>query len=163
MDEVYDELRALAGRVLRQERKDHTLQATAVVHEAYMRLMQQNCLGAVTREQFYALAALMIRRVLVDHARRRRARRDAEAEVEQIGAGGADGVMEAFDLLAFESALEHLEARDARKAQVVHLRFFSGLTVGAVADVLGLSPRTVAHEWAFARAWLKREMSDAGR
>lgn len=163
MDEIYDELRALAARVLRQERKNHTLQATAVVHEAYMRLMQQHCLGSLTRDQFHALAALMIRRVLVDHARRRRARRQAEAEAERLNSHRESAGDEEFDLLAFERALEHLEARDARKAQVVHLRFFSGLTVDAVADVLGLSPRTVAHEWAFARAWLKREMSHAWR
>src|SRR5262245_32934838 len=127
--EVYDELRRLAARVMRHERRDHTLQATAVVHEAYLRLAQQGQFDSDNPHQFYALAALMIRRVLLAHARRSAAKRRSTAtrrvRVEEADTPGSEL---SFDPLVFDEALSRLERRDPLKAQIVQLRFFAGLT-----------------------------------
>jgi RNA polymerase sigma factor (TIGR02999 family) len=152
-------LREIAARALRNERPDHTLQPTALVHEAYLRLERQGAFGDSPRAQVLALAAIMIRRILVDHARRRIARkrdgRVARIEIVSDAAPGPSGL----DLLALEEAMTRLESFDPRKTHIVQLRFFAGLTVEQTAEVLGVSARTVAQEWALAKAWLRRELT----
>ena len=155
---VYGELRKIAASYLRQERKDHTLQPTALVHEAYLRLTHQKDVAWQNRAHFFGIAAQMMRRILVDHARKRQAaKRDASAwkvataEVD----GGADSAPE---LLALDRALEELEKIDPQQAKIVELRFFGGLTVEETAEVAGISPRTVKREWRTAKAWLRREI-----
>ena len=155
---VYGELRKIAASYLRQERKDHTLQPTALVHEAYLRLTHQKDVAWQNRAHFFGIAAQMMRRILVDHARKRlAAKRDASAwkvataEVD----GGADSAPE---LLALDRALEELEKIDPQQAKIVELRFFGGLTVEETAEVAGISPRTVKREWRTAKAWLRREI-----
>jgi RNA polymerase sigma factor (TIGR02999 family) len=152
---VYDELRHIASRQLRQERGGHTLQATAVVHEAYLRLRGQVGFEWPSRAHFFAFAAHLIRRILVDHARRRnRVKRGGGLERVTL-AEAADLAMErAPDLEALDEALNHLESLDPRKAAVVELRFFAGLTMDETAEHLGVSPETVGREWRRARAWL---------
>lgn len=161
VEAVYDELRGLAAAFMRHERPDHTLQATAVVHEALLRLQVQGSLSGAERNQFFALAALMIRRVLVDHARRHGALRRGGGHRRQM-LGEGRGEIGRFDVLAFDEALAKLETMDPRKAQIVQLRFFGGLTADQVADLLDVSPRTVAQEWALSKAWLRRELCNDG-
>lgn len=160
---VYDELRRIAASQLRQERSDHTLQATAIVHEAYLRLSEQSSLRWPSRSHFYAFAAHLIRRVLVDHARtRNRAKRGGElqritvAEIEELAEAG-----ESPDLEALDDALTALEELDPRKAAVVELRFFAGLSIEETAGQLGISPKTVVREWRYAKAWLYEELHPA--
>lgn len=158
---IYDELRSLAATYLRQERPGHTLQPTALVHEAYERLIDQRRVDWSNRAQFIGLAAVMMRRILVNHARDRiAAKRGGSAErvpltivAEQIGAPE-------IDLLGLHDALERLAALDARKSQVVELKFFGGLTMDEIAHAVGVSRATVEREWTFARAWLYRAVSD---
>jgi RNA polymerase sigma factor (TIGR02999 family) len=153
---VYDQLRALASHAMRREQAGHTLQPTAIAHEAYMRLVDQHRVDWQGRAHFFAVAAEMVRRILVDHARRRgRLKRGGNAQREPLsvamnGAAGADA-----DLLDLDAALEELAALDARQARVVELRFFGGLTVEETAHVLEVSPRTVKGDWTVARAWLR--------
>ena len=158
---LYSELRALAADFLRRERPDHTLQATALVHEAWMRLSVQDDSRWGNRAQFFALAAQAMRRVLVDHARRRRAdKRGGDARRVTLATDLTPPLDSAeLDLLVLDDALDRLATMDARQARVVELRFFAGLTVDDVAEVLGVSPRTVAGEWRLARAWLSRELT----
>ncbi len=152
---VYDELHRLAGRYLGRERRDHTLQPTALVHEAYLRLVRQREVDWGNRAQFLGLAAGIMRRILVNYARdRAAAKRSGDRErvslsLVQAPAGGGD-----LDLLALEGALERLGEIDARKSRVVELRFFGGLTMDEIAEVLEISRATVERDWAFARAWL---------
>jgi RNA polymerase sigma factor (TIGR02999 family) len=156
---VYDELRRLAAHKMAQERPDQTLQPTALVHEAWLRLSQQVDARWQNREHFYAVAAEVMRRILVDRARRRQARKhggqlervDLDA-VELPGLGDDDAVVRIHD------ALELLAAEDPQKAEVVKLRFFVGLENGEVAALLGVSEKTVQRHWAFAKAWLYRAM-----
>jgi RNA polymerase sigma factor (TIGR02999 family) len=156
---VYAELRHMAKAKLRDERPGHTLQATALVHEAWMRLMNQHGVSWQNRAQFFAVAAQAMRRILVDHARRRRAAKrgdgtspvDVDALAHVLTAPLPDD-----RLLALDDALEELAALDARQARIVELRFFGGLTVEEAADVLAVSPTTIKREWATARAWLFR-------
>jgi RNA polymerase sigma-70 factor, ECF subfamily len=158
---IYDELRSLAADFLRRERSGHTLQPTALVHEAYLRMVDQRRIDWSNRAQFVGLAAVMMRRVLVNHARDRiAAKRGGEGErvpltivAEQMGAPEVD-------LLGLHDALDRLAAIDARKAQIVELRFFGGLTMEEIAAALGLSLATVERDWTFARAWLYRAMSE---
>ncbi len=152
---VYDELRHIASRQLRQEREGHTLQATAVVHEAYLRLQGQGGFEWPSRAHFFAFAAHLIRRILVDHARHRnRAKRGGGLERVTL-AEAADLALERCpDLVALDEALTCLESLDPRKAAVVELRFFAGLTLDETAQHLGVSPETVGREWRRARAWL---------
>jgi RNA polymerase sigma factor (TIGR02999 family) len=156
---VYQELRRLAASYLRVERPDHTLQPTALVHEAYLRLVDQRGVNWQNRAHFFGIAAQMMRRILVDHARRRQAaKRDATALRLEANGGEAGRDPE---LLALDQALCGLESLDARQARIVELRFFGGLTVEETAEVAGVSPATVKREWRTARAWLAREIRPA--
>ncbi|MFN8587925.1 MAG: ECF-type sigma factor [Candidatus Eisenbacteria bacterium] len=157
---VYDELRDLAAAHMRHERPDHTFQPTALAHEAFLRLLGQRALPAEDRGHFLALAAQAMRRILTDHARRRRAaKRGADPLRVTLAAADSEPVAEDFDVVALDDALERLAALDERRARVVDLRFFGGLTIDETAAVLGISPATVKTDWAFARAWLLRELS----
>ena len=156
---VYDELRKLAGQKMAQEKPGQTLQPTALVHEAYIRLVNQKRVAWQNRAHFFGIAARMMRRILVDHARRKRAsKRDAERlcilekPTEELSA------VDAPDLLSLHSALEALERLDPRQARIVELRFFAGLTVEETAEVAHTSTATVKREWRTARAWLRREI-----
>lgn len=152
---VYEELHQMARRYLHQERPDHTLQPTALVHEAYLRLLDQHRVDWHNRAQFLGVAAGMMRRILVNHARDRAAgKRGGRRERVSLSLADAQSAPPDVDLIALESALKRLEALDARKAQVVELRFFGGLSMEETAAVLGVSLATVEREWSFARAWL---------
>lgn len=152
---VYDELRRIAARQLRLERDAHTLQATAIVHEAYMRLVGQASLQWPSRAHFFAFSAHLIRRILVDYARRRnRAKRGGPAEKITLLEMADLALQKSPDLMALNEALSKLEKRDPRKAAVVELKFFAGLTLEEIAEQLGISPETVSREWRRARAWL---------
>lgn len=156
---VYQELKKIAVHAMRSERRNHTLQPTALVHEAYLRLARQRSVQWLSRTHFLTLAAIIMRRILVDLARRRRHRERFAAEER---AGRADGdaseTLETDDLLALDAALGRLAQRDSRKARVVELRFFGGLSVPETAEVLGCSTATVVRDWALARAWLYRQI-----
>jgi RNA polymerase sigma factor (TIGR02999 family) len=170
---VYDDLRQLASRQLRRERSDHTLQKTALVNEAFMRLAGPRTFAWLNREQFMLFAAKVMRRVLVDHARRRNAQRrgdgalhlslsDTQAQfaVDELqGEAGFDD--EDVNLVAIDEALQRLEKMDAMQSQIVELRYFGGLTIEETASVTGISTASVKREWAMARAWLHRELGGA--
>ena len=158
--DVYAKLRHVAAQMMRRERRSHTLQATAVVHEAYIRLARQACFDTLDEAHFLSLAAATIRRVLLDHARRSAAqRRGARLQRTHFVEALQPAAEPEFDPLIFEEALSRLERRDALKAQIVQLRFFVGLPMEEIAHALRVSERTVAHEWEFARAWLRQELS----
>ena len=156
---VYAELRRQARRILRREGEGHTLQATALVHEAWLRLDGQHDARWENRTQFLAVAAQMMRRVLVDHARTRRARKRGGGAT-QVTLGDANQVAapDNVDVLALDDALARLATLDPRKAQLVELRYFAGLSIPEAAAVLGVSPATVGREWVVARMWLRREL-----
>jgi RNA polymerase sigma factor (TIGR02999 family) len=161
---VYAELRRQAGRYLRRERVGHTLQTTALIHEAYVRLVDQRSVRWENRTHFFAVAAQLMRRILVDHARgRRRAKRGGALarvpldEALVVAAGQLN-----VDVLALDEALTKLMAIDLRQSQVVELRFFSGLSIEETAAVLNVSPATVKNDWNIAKAWLRREMVGIG-
>lgn len=158
---VYRELRRLAASQLRRERHNHTLAATGLVHEAFLRLVGQDA-DYENRAPFLALAARMMRRVLVDHARARAAAKRPRPEL-QITLEGAMPSVEprAFELLSLDQALIELAALDARQARLVELRYFGGLTAAETAEVLEVSPTTVKREWNLAKAWLYRYLSRA--
>ena len=163
MDRVYNELRAMAGAQLRNERESHTLQPTALVHEAYLRLVDQDRADWQSRAQFFDVAARMMRRILVDHARRRgRLKRGGGAEMVELGAVAAPEPRPFEDLLALDEALERLERLDPRQARVVELHFIVGLSVAETAEVLGCSKATVSRDWREARMWLARELGGRG-
>ena len=157
---AYGELRRLAASYLRRERRDHTLQPTALVHEAFMRLVDQRQVDWSNRAQFMGVAAVMMRRILVNHARDRIAdKRGGGAErVPLTLAGEAIGPPE-VNLLDLHEALDKLSEIDARKAQIVELKFFAGLTTEEIAATLRISGATVERDWKFARAWLNRTIS----
>ncbi len=156
---VYDELRRLAGLYLRGERAEHTLQPTALVHEAYLKLIDQRTAGWNDRAQFLGVAAQAMRRILVDHARRTKAvKRSAKGERVPLDDAVAYFEQRGEDLVSLDRALARLGAVDERKAKIVELRFFGGLTVDEAADVLGLSRRSTEREWTLARAWLRGEI-----
>jgi RNA polymerase sigma factor (TIGR02999 family) len=152
---VYDELHRLATRYLARERRDHTLQPTALVHEAFLRLINQREVDWRNRAQFLGVAAGLMRRILVNHARDRSAAKRGGSQ-ERVSLSLVDIPSDApdVDLIALEDALERLNTLDDRKAKVVELRFYGGLTNEEVAEVLGISRATVEREWSFARAWL---------
>lgn len=156
---IYDELRSLARNYLRRERSDHTLQATGLVHEAYLKLVDQTRTNFHDRAHFFALAAQVMRRVLVDHARKHRAEKRGGQLEEVIFMEELTRAPEAsVDLLALNDALNDLAKLDPRQSQVVELRFFGGLAVEEVAEVLHISARTVKREWRWAKAWLRRRI-----
>jgi RNA polymerase sigma factor (TIGR02999 family) len=157
---VYDDLRAIAAARLRGERSGHTLQPTALVHEAYLRLSEQRRRQWKERRQFFAVASRVMRQVLVDHARARQAaKRGGEAtRIEVTSLGEIPAPAEVFDVLPLDEALTRLAALQPRLARVVELRFFGGLEVEETAALLDCSPRTVKRDWALARAWLVREL-----
>jgi RNA polymerase sigma-70 factor (ECF subfamily) len=156
---VYEDLRHLAAAYMRDERDDHTLQATALVHEAYLRMVDWKNVTWESRAQFFAVAAQVMRRVLVDHARHKNA---AKREGSQQRLALDDAVSFAddkeLDILALEDALQSLESLDRRQAQIVELRFFGGLSIEEAAHVLKISPATVKREWVIAKAWFQREL-----
>ena len=156
---VYDELRRLARSYLRQEHPGHTLQPTELVHEAYLRLIDQRSVSWQNRAQFFGLAAQMMRRILVNHALRRHAAKRG-GHAHRVPLDEAIDVLEArqVDVVALDAALKALDALDARQSQIVELRFFGGLTVDETAEVVGISPASVKREWAAAKLWLLREI-----
>lgn len=157
---LYDEMRALARARLRGERPDHSLQATALVHEAYLRLLGGDTRAAWNdRTHFMVAAAEAMRRILVDHARARgREKRGGGAVHIELSGADAAHALDDDDVLALDELLPRLESLDARTADVVRLRYFVGLSVEETANALGVSARTVKREWAFARAWLFRAL-----
>jgi len=152
---VYDELRSRAERYLRGERRDHTLQPTALVHEAYLRLVGGEAESWNDRRHFYAVAATAMRHVLIDHARKHGAHKRG-GDIVAVSLADADRPTPApqLDLLALDEALTRLAAFDSRKSRIVELRFFGGLTHEEIARVLQVTPRTVERHWSLARAWL---------
>lgn len=157
---VYDELRRLAQYYMGRENAGHTLQATALVHEAYLRLFDQRRMQWQNRAHFFGIAAQMIRRILVDHARATRAAKRGGGAVA-LSLDEALGVAEKKDIemIALDDALRTLAEVDPQQAQIVEMRFFTGLTIEETAEALGISPATVKRDWVSAKAWLFREMT----
>ena len=157
---VYDDLRRLAAAYMHAERSDHTLQATALVHEAYLRLVDWENVSWENRAQFFAVAAQVMRRVLVDHARAKNAaKREGSQQKLVLDDAVSFANEKEFDVLALEEALSSLEKLDPRQAKIVELRFFGGLSIEEVAHVLKVSVTTVKREWTIAKAWFQRELS----
>ncbi len=157
---VYEELRRLARRELRREAAAHTLQATALVNELYLRLVNQRHASWENRVQFFAVTAQMMRHILVDHARARAAaKRGGKSSHLSLSDAAHIGTEPAFDVLAIDHALTRLAELDPDHARIVELRFFSGLSVEETAHVLGRSPRTIDREWRLAKAWLYRQLT----
>lgn len=159
---VYEELRRLAREYIRRERADHTLQATALVHEAYLRMVDEKNVTWKDRAHFYGIAARLMRRILVDHARAHNAAKRGGLEqklsldeARDLPAAGAT------DLVALDGALENLAKTYPRKSEVVELKFFGGLEANEIAEVLQVSEKTVLRDWSFAKLWLCRELSAA--
>jgi RNA polymerase sigma-70 factor, ECF subfamily len=161
---VYTELHRQAARAMRRESDEVTLQATALVHEAYLRLIDQSRVEWRNRAHFFGVAAQLMRRILVDHARRRRARKRGDG-VRPLALHDGDAVpaasneREPIDVLVLNDALERLAELDERQARIVELRYFAGLNIEDTAEALHISPATVKREWAVARAWLRRELA----
>lgn len=158
---VYEELRLQAHRYLRRERRGHTLQTTALIHEAYLKLIEQKNIWFESRTHFFAIAANLMRQILVDHAKtRRRLKRGGEKsdlpieEALTVAAGEKD-----FDLIALDEALWRLAEMDAQQGRIVELKFFGGLAIEETAEALGISPMTVKRDWNVARTWLHHELS----
>jgi RNA polymerase sigma factor (TIGR02999 family) len=158
---VYDELRRQAARYLRRERPDHTLQATAVVHEAYLKLIDQNDVKWESRTHFFAIAAQAMRRILVDHARTKyRDKRGGDAlKVTFDEALPVAAEEKSVDLIALDEVLTRLDAKDKQQVRIVELRYFAGLSLEETADALGISRATAARDWKVAKAWLHRELT----
>src|SRR5215470_16448920 len=157
---IYNELRRIAGGYLRRERPDHTLQPTALVNEAYLRLIDQSRVNWQNRAHFFGAAARLMRQVLINHAEARRAaKRGGEAKRVSLSDVDQFSVGQDVDLLALNEALRNLERIDPRQGRIVELRYFSGLTIDEIAEVMDLAPVTVKREWVAARAWLRRELS----
>lgn len=159
---VYEELRNIARGFMRRERSNHTLQPTALVHEAYLRLLGQNHVSWEGRGHFFSVAARMMRRILVDASRRRvRHKRGGGAQHEELTGSqiaGPKGELQQIDVLALDRALERLGVQDRRMVQIVELRFFAGLGVEEIASALQISEPTVKRSWSVARAWLARDL-----
>ena len=157
---IYAEFRQLAARALRRERPNHTLQSTALAHELYLKLIDQKRTQWRDREHFFAMASQIIRRILVDHARRLHAQRrgglDTRITLDEALAPQQD---RDFNLVVLDNALEALSQIDSQQARIIELRFFGGLSIEATGRILGVSPSTVNREWNLARAWLYRELS----
>jgi RNA polymerase sigma factor (TIGR02999 family) len=156
---VYDELRRLAANYLRRERPGHTLQPTALVHEAYMRLVDQTQVNWQNRAQFFGVAAQMMRRILVDHARQHNAeKRGHDFQKLSLDENIDKAVERSTELLMLDDALHELHAVDEQKSRIVELRYFGGLTVEETAEVLGVTPITIKRHWRMAKAWLYGQM-----
>src|SRR5882762_8827522 len=157
---VYDELHRMAGRYLHRERPDHSLQPTALINEAYLRLVDQNSVTWANRAQFFGIAASIMRRILVDHARGHQAAKRGGSAIklpldeDMHGSPKQEGEM---DLVALDAALTRLAKLDAEQGRLVELRYFAGLTIEETAQVMGTSPATVKRSWTISRAWLRRE------
>jgi RNA polymerase sigma-70 factor (ECF subfamily) len=159
---VYSELKRIAGGQLRSERPGHTLQATALVHEAYLKLVDQRDTSWQNRAHFFGVAAQVMRRVLLDYAKgRRREKRGGGVALATLDEALAIGHDRSSDLIEIDEVLTRLEKLDERQAKVVELRFFGGLSVEETAEAMGISEPTVKREWAMARAWLHRELASA--
>lgn len=157
---VYDELRRQAARYLRREQVGHTLQTTALIHEAYLRLVDQRSVHWQNRAQFFGIAGQMMRRILVDHARtKKRAKRGGSDIRVSLDQAVAISSKKDLDIVALDEALGRLEEIDPQQSRIVELRFFSGLSVEETAAVLGISAATVKRDWSVAKAWLHREIS----
>lgn len=159
---VYNELRRLARYHLRQQRANHTLQTTALVHEAYLRLAQEESLAAGSRAHFLGIAAQLMRWILVDYERSRRAAKRGAGATRVILDAGMEASRSAasdVDLLALDEALGRLAKLDQQQSEIIELRYFGGLSIEDTSEFLGISPATVKRGWASARAWLLREMS----
>jgi RNA polymerase sigma factor (TIGR02999 family) len=158
-DAVYSELRRLASFAMRSERSDHTLQPTALVHEAYLRLVGASKLSYEGRRHFYNLAAQTMRNILIDHARAQMAaKRGAGARQVELTETSAVQINQPEQLLAIHNALDQLKELDPRQAKIVELRYFCGLSVPETASILEVSEKTVKREWSFARAWFEKEL-----
>jgi RNA polymerase sigma factor (TIGR02999 family) len=161
---VYTELRALAAQQLRKEGPGHTLEPTGLVHEAFLRLAGRGTVHVAARAQFFAVAAQAMRRVLVDHARRRRAEKRGGGQA-RLSITAAAGLLDCprVDLAELDDALARLEGLDTRQARIVELKFFAGLPVDEIAVALEVSPATVHRDWRMARAWLRNELESGAR
>ena len=169
MPVVYDELRRLAKNHLRRERPDHTLQTTALVHEAYLRLVDQKSVNWNNRAQFFGIAAQMMRRILINHANDRQAQKrqgyatkvSLDQQQTKVSLDEAVSFFEKreLDLMALDEALNDLAALDPQQTRIVELRFFGGLTIDEVSAVLGISPATTKREWDSAKLWLRRQLN----
>jgi len=158
---VYEELRRQAARYLRREQAGHTLQTTALIHEAYVRLVDQRAVQWQNRAHFFGVAAQMMRRILVDHARTKKRVKRGGSDI-RVSLAGANVAVKGQDLdvVALDEALSRLAQIDEQQSRVVELRYFSGLTVEETAEVMGISKATVKRDWSVAKAWLYRELSD---
>src|SRR6266567_5872178 len=159
---VYEELRRLAGSYMRRERSDHTLQATALVHEAYLKLIEQRAVNWQSRAHFFGIAAQIMRRILVDHARGhlRDKRGGGQSEVP-LDEAIVFAPQQSGELVRLDQALDRLALIDPRQAKIVELRFFGGLTVEEASEVIGISPKTVKRDWSVAKAWLHGELKQS--
>jgi len=157
---VYDELRRLASNYLRRERAAHTLQPTALVNEAYLKLVDQRNAKWQNRAHFFGISAQLMRRILVDHARQHQAAKRGGSNQQRLSITSAERVAKQpeIDLLALNEALEELTQMDPQQAQIVELKFFGGLSIDETAEVLGISHATVERDWKMARAWLRRQL-----
>lgn len=155
---VYQQLRELVGCRMRQERAGHTLQATALVHETYLRLLEVTNPSWKNRAHFFGAAAGAMRRILVDHARAKRSKKRNPQQILKSDAASLIG-RDSVDYLALDAALDRLKSLDERRCQVVELRFFAGLSIEEISQALDVSERTVKRDWEYARTWLFRELS----
>jgi RNA polymerase sigma factor (TIGR02999 family) len=157
---VYSELRRLASNYLRRERAEHTLQPTALVNEAYLKLVDQRNARWQNRAHFFGIAAQLMRRILVDHARQRQAVKRGGLDQQRLSITSAEAVVKQpeIDLLALNEALDELAQMDAQQSRIVELKFFGGLSIEETSEVLGISHATVERDWKLARAWLRRRL-----
>lgn len=157
---VYNELRRLASNYLRRERASHTLQPTALVNEAYLRLVDQKNAKWQNRAQFFGISAQLMRRILVDHARQHQAAKRGGSNQQRLSITSAEHFAEQpeIDLLALNEALDELAKMDPQQERIVELKFFGGLSIEETAEVLGISHATVERDWKMARAWLRRQL-----
>lgn len=158
---VYNELRRLAHSYLRSERRDLTLQTTALVHEAYLKLIDQHSVSFQNRAQFFALSATAMRRILLDNARRHTAEKRGSGEKVMLEDIGEIAIKANQNLIELDLALQELEQFDPKQAKIIELRYFGGLTIEETAEVLKISPATVKREWTLARAWLYERVSSS--
>jgi RNA polymerase sigma factor (TIGR02999 family) len=161
---VYDELHRMAARYLRRERPDHTLQPTALINEVYLRLVDHNSVTWEDRAHFFGIAANVMRRILVDHARGHQAAKRGGSAIKLPLDEDLQGSLkhEEMDLVALDTALTQLAKIDSQQSKLVELRYFAGLTIEETAEVMGISPATVKRKWTLSRAWLRREIGRVG-